>query len=176
MGPCHQQQSHRWGPSNGPRDPLCLPKREWCTWYQESTWGHCIPLHLLNKLLIPPPPFTPVFFLFIFLAVQNSSIGGLVTDWLTHSLTDSLTDSLTHWRYFYFWHTQSDTRDLWPLKHLIRELRRHDLTEKIVTPETCDKLWPLRHLIRVMRRHDLTQKKTYPPPTYLPTHLPMYLY
>ena len=36
-------------------------------------------------------------------------------------------------------------------------------------------LWPLRHLIRVMRRHDLTEKiptyqHTYPP-TYLPTSL-----
>ena len=49
-----------------------------------------------------------------------------LTHWLTHWLTDSLTD-------FYFWHTQSDTRDLWPLQHLIRELRRHDLTEKIPT-------------------------------------------
>ena len=53
---------------------------------------------------------------FIFLAVQNSSIGDLVT----HSLTDS--------RYFYFWHTKSDPRDLWPLRHLIRVMRRNDLT------------------------------------------------
>ena len=38
-------------------------------------------------------------------------------------------------------------------------------------------LWPLRHLISVMRRHDLTKKvlPTYihtHPPTYLPTYLP----
>ena len=37
-------------------------------------------------------------------------------------------------------------------------------------------LWPLRHLIRVMRRRDLTQKDlpTYIP-THLPTYLPTYL-
>ena len=34
--------------------------------------------------------------------------------------------------------------------------------------------WPLRHLIRVMRRHDLTKKSTYPH-TYLPTYLSTYL-
>ena len=45
--------------------------------------------------------------------------------WPCHSLTDSL----THSQYFYFWHTKSDPRDLWPLRHLIRVMRRHD---------TCD--------------------------------------
>ena len=54
----------------------------------------------------------------IFLAVHNSSKGDLVTH------------SLTHWGYFYFWHTKSGPRDLWPLRHLIRVMRRHDLTEK----------------------------------------------
>ena len=34
----------------------------------------------------------------VFLAVQNSSIGDLVT----HPFTDSITDSLTQSRYFYF--------------------------------------------------------------------------
>ena len=57
-----------------------------------------------------------------FLAVQNSSIGDLVTHSMTHSLTDS--------GYFYFWHTKSNPRDLWVLRHLIRVMRRHDLTEK----------------------------------------------
>ena len=42
-------------------------------------------------------------------------------------------------------------------------------------------LWPLRHLIRVMRRHDLTKKDlpTYLPtylPAYLPTSLPINLH
>ena len=53
-----------------------------------------------------------------FLAVQNSSIGDLVTHSLTHSLTDS--------QYFYFWLTNSDPRDLQPLRHLIKLMRRQD--------------------------------------------------
>ena len=53
---------------------------------------------------------------FQFLAVQNSSIGDLVTD--------SLTQSLSH---FYFCHTKSNTRDLRPLSHLISVMRRHDI-------------------------------------------------
>ena len=53
---------------------------------------------------------------FIFLAVQNSSIGDLVT----HSLCQSVT-------HFYFCHTKSNPRDLLPLRHLIRVMRRHDL-------------------------------------------------
>ena len=32
--------------------------------------------------------------------------------WPNHSLTDWLTQSLSHWRYFYFWHTQNTTE--WP--------------------------------------------------------------
>ena len=32
-------------------------------------------------------------------------------------------------------------------------------------------LWPLRHLIRVIRRHDLTQKDLPTLPTYLPTYI-----
>ena len=62
-------------------------------------------------------------FFVVFLAVENSSVGDLVT----HSLTDSLTQSLTD---FYFCHTKSNPRDLRPLNHLIGVMRRHDLTEK----------------------------------------------
>ena len=51
------------------------------------------------------------------LAVQNSSIGDLVTHWVTNSLRVLLLLIL-----------QSDPRDLWPLRHLIRVMRRHDLT------------------------------------------------
>ena len=80
----------------------------------------------------------------------------------------------------------SNPRDLWPLTHLIRVMRRHDPTKKrqwqrqrqrqrqwqwqwqwqrqIHLENTLKRdprdLWPLRHLIRVMRRHDLTKKKT----------------
>ena len=51
----------------------------------------------------------------VFLTVQNSSIiGDLVPHWLIDWL-------------FYFWRTKSDPRGLWPLRHLIRVMRRHDL-------------------------------------------------
>ena len=59
------------------------------------------------------------YLLFKFLAVQNSSIGDLVTHWLTDWLRVLLLLTL-----------QSDPRDLWPLRHLIRVMGRHDLTEK----------------------------------------------
>ena len=59
-------------------------------------------------------------------------------------VTDSLTDSLSD---FLILTLQSDPRDL----------------------------WPLRHLIRVMRRHDLTKMYTYPL-TYLPTYLPVWVF
>ena len=60
---------------------------------------------------------------------------------------------------------QSDPRDLWPLRHLIRVMRRHDMTKKNYKdkdilrkpPQSNPRdLWPLRHLFRVMRRHDMT--------------------
>ena len=48
-------------------------------------------------------------------------------------VTLSLADSLTHSvRYFYFCHTKSNPRDLLPLRHLIRVMRRHDLSEKVL--------------------------------------------
>ena len=51
--------------------------------------------------------------------------------WPCHWLTHSLTHSLSHWvTDFYFCHTKSNPRDLQPLRHLIRVMRRHDLTEK----------------------------------------------
>ena len=42
--------------------------------------------------------------------------------WPCHSLTNS--------GYFTNWHTKSDPRDLWLLRHLIRVMRKHDLTKK----------------------------------------------
>ena len=41
--------------------------------------------------------------------------------WLTNSVSQSLTR-------FYFCHTKSNPRHLLPLRHLIRAMRRHDLT------------------------------------------------
>ena len=52
----------------------------------------------------------------------------LLTDWLTH-------------RGFTFWHQ----RDLWPLRHFIRVVRRHDLTKKILNLKKklafCNLFW-----------------------------------
>ena len=54
------------------------------------------------------------------LAVQNSSIGLIVPCLL----------ALTKLTIRVFTRLQSDPRDLWPLTHLIRVMRRHDLTKK----------------------------------------------
>ena len=61
-----------------------------------------------------------------FLAVHNSSIGDLVT----HSVSQSVSQSLL------LLSLQSDPRDLWPLRHLIRVMRKHD---------NPGDLWHLRH-------------------------------
>ena len=105
----------------------------------------------------------PVPVLWCFLAVQNSSIGDIVT----HSVTDWLT-------HFYFWHTTSN-KILNPREKNVffscpeqlnrthcLSVRRAPLTIRAFTTLQSDPrdLWPLGHLIRVMRRHDLTQKKT----------------
>ena len=100
-----------------------------------------------------------------FLAVQNSSIGLIVPP--------------APLRVLLLLTLQTEPRDLWPLRHLIRVMNRHDLTEKIDKDKYTDKdndndkdnnilrthpksnprdLWPLRHLFRVMRRHDITNK------------------
>ena len=55
-----------------------------------------------------------------FLTVQNSSIGNLVTHWVGQWVSEWVTLILT---------LQSDPRDFWPLRHLIRVMR-HDLTRK----------------------------------------------
>ena len=41
-------------------------------------------------------------------------------------------------QYFYFWHTKSDPRDLWPMRHFNRLMRKHDLMN-ILTIK--DKTW-----------------------------------
>ena len=120
-----------------------------------------------------------------FLAVQNSSIGDLVTDSLTdHSLTHLLILTLN-----------SDPRELWPLRLLIRVMRRHDLTQKKPTHQHT---YLPTYLCTSIREHpkgvilgtwdlldiwsdwwgDMTwPKKTQPThlPTYISTYLPTYL-
>ena len=62
--------------------------------------------------------------LVIFLAVQNSSKGDLVTQSVSHSLTGLLLL------------TKSNPRDSWPLRHLIRVMRRHDNSWQFLTIPT----------------------------------------
>ena len=121
-----------------------------------------------------------------FLAVQNSSICDLVAHWLTDSLSDILILTL-----------QSGSRDLWPLRHLIRVMRWHDQTNKSTYPHTYLSTYLPTYLSTYLREHpqgailetcdlydiwsewwgDLTwpKKTTYLLPNYLPTCLPIYL-
>ena len=73
---------------------------------------------------------------------------------------------VTNYKTFYFLTLKSHPRDLWPLRHLFRVMRRYDMTQKIdkdkdilrTSPKSHPRdLWPLRYLFRVMRRPD--QKK-----------------
>ena len=59
-----------------------------------------------------------------FLAVQNSSIG-LIVCWSVGPAPLTIKAFTT---------LQSDPRDLWPLRHLIRVMRRHDLTKNTYIP------------------------------------------
>ena len=63
----------------------------------------------------------------IFLAIQNSSIGDLVTD---------------------FRHTNSDPRDLWPLRHLFRVRRKQDLTNILIILDNLD------FLLKILKNFD----------------------
>ena len=54
--------------------------------------------------------------------------------WPCHSLTDWLTQGT-----FYFWSTKSNPRDLWPLWHLTRVMRAHDLNIKKTMTKTKTK-------------------------------------
>ena len=83
--------------------------------------------------------------LWIFLAVQtfvwDSSIPTPVT---TYIQTD---------KGFYFLTLQSNPRDLWPLRHLIRVMRRHDLTKKITHLPTYLPTYPPTHLPTSVGEH-----------------------
>ena len=55
------------------------------------------------------------------------------TEWPRTLVTfETFGQSLTDSQYFYFWHTKSDPRDFWPLRHLIRVMRKHDLTNIVL--------------------------------------------
>ena len=78
---------------------------------RESTWQ--------SQVLWRPFFPKPSFFSTLFLAVQNSSIGDLgrpLASWSGTTNNQSL-------------HSTTDPRDLWPFRHLIRMMSRHDLTK-----------------------------------------------
>ena len=80
----------------------------------------------------------------LFLAVHNSSIGDLVTHSLTNWLTVLLLLTL-----------QSDPRDLWPLRHLIRVMRKHDLTHILTICKqfgSFDKFYKFYHFFKVLTK------------------------
>ena len=115
-------------------------------WGRKSSYVQIV-LLLFSMIWIRLPvrlPLLSLCFSSSFLAVQNSSIGDLVPWSVRPSVT---TNNQT---------LQSDPRDLRPLRHLIRVMKRHDLTGLF----WCDSrdLWPLWHLFRVMRWPDLTKK------------------
>ena len=69
--------------------------------------------------------------------------------WPCHWLTDSVTDWLT---VLLLLKLQSDPRDLWPLRHLFRVMRRHHMTKKNWQTKTKTKtktFW--EHLLRAIR-------------------------
>ena len=84
-----------------------------------SRAGHMLPWVRIQKLKSV-----------LFLAVQNSSIGVLVTDSVTNSLTEDFTT----------WQKKSDPRDLWAILTLQSDPRG---------------MWPFRHSISV-KKLDLT--------------------
>ena len=67
--------------------------------------------------------------------------------WPCHWLTDSVTDWLT---VLLLLKLQSDPRDLWPLRHLIRVTRKHDVTNILTPPSPPPSSRPLaRTALRV---------------------------
>ena len=64
----------------------------------------------------------PMMMMMMFLAVQNSSIGDLVTQSLTKDFTNC--------------HTKNNPIDFRPPRHLIRVMRRHVLTNKKTETKT----------------------------------------
>ena len=80
----------------------------YCCTFFDTAWVQNI--HVLNNVT--------VFSADLFLAVQNSSLGNLVTHWLTVPFIFGIQRAIR-------------PRDLWPLRHLVRVMRRHDLTKNL---------------------------------------------
>ena len=72
---------------------------------------------LLSLIMIIKKNRAALLFLAVQTFVWDSSIPTPVTDWLTEEG-------------FYFLTLESNPRDLRPLRHLVRVMRRHDLTKK----------------------------------------------
>ena len=101
------------------------------------------------------------FVLLMFLAVTWQ-----VNRWPCHSLSQSVSDPLLILEHMTsHWMTESYPGDLWPLRHLFRVMRRHDMTKKIDKDNDKDKdkdkdilrtppksnprdLWHLRHWLQ----------------------------
>ena len=69
--------------------------------------------------------YSPTFPWFSFLYVSFESCFLAVQ---TRVWDSSIPTPVTHWETFYFLTLKSNPRDLWPLRHLIRVMRKHDLT------------------------------------------------
>ena len=91
--------------------------------------------------------------LLTFLAVQNSSIGDLVTD----SLTDWLTKDFTKC------HTKNNPIDFRPPRHLIRVIRRHVLTYKKTETMTKTKTNTTKTPFENLRFWEPTDNRQEPP-------------
>ena len=92
-------------------------------WWSSTSWPQHRQKLIINLLFICNKCQLPIilFFGHVF-SCPDFRLRQLYT-YPCHSLTES--------QGFYFLTLKSNPRDLWPLRHLIRVMRRHDLTKKI---------------------------------------------
>ena len=96
-----------------------------------------------------------------FLSVQTGSEDSSIGDPVIHLLSE--------WVTFWFWNTQQDPSHLWPLRHILGVMKKHDLTNKKTTTNTKTMMMTstlrehsksnLCYLWHLLRLHD---KKTWP--------------
>ena len=101
------------GPEKRPKRPVSGHQWEKPTWWLRShqNFGHSTPEgweDITTYLQTYPPSYLPTY------------LSPLETP-----------DNRQEPGDFYFSHTTSDPTDLWPLRHLLRVMRRHDMTKKI---------------------------------------------